>query len=97
MDFHLLVARGRRPRARSLARPIISIMAINRWTSAGRALVGRRFYRAGICKLPRLDKPASMDTSMGELFDAVWTKWTYRRAWLLVPFAYVASSVFSAS
>jgi len=64
---------------------------------AVRMAVAKRAYRPGVAKLPRLDKPMSMDTTMGELFDAVWTKWTYRRAWLLVPFAYVASSIFSAA
>ncbi|KAI9024096.1 hypothetical protein DFJ74DRAFT_767605 [Hyaloraphidium curvatum] len=66
-------------------------------TSAARMMMGRRFYRPEVAKLPALEKPLSMETTLGEVYDALYTKWAYRRAWLLVPFAYVASIVFNAT
>ncbi|KAJ3315545.1 hypothetical protein HDU93_004626, partial [Gonapodya sp. JEL0774] len=66
--------------------------------SGARPAVARRAYRTDTPGfIPTLKRPFDTQTTLGEVYDALFVNWPYRGLFWLVPFAWLMSNTFQAT
>ncbi|KXS13949.1 hypothetical protein M427DRAFT_70873 [Gonapodya prolifera JEL478] len=66
--------------------------------AGARTVVARRGYRTDTPGfLPSLKRPFDTQTTVGEIYDALFVNWPYKGLWWLVPFGWFMSYTFQAT